>query len=179
MSVFGKDFEKDWPLSEKTIKLTKFSQQLLQKCLKIEKPIKKEINIEDFIQKSNKFPLKFPIDSCRVKSQPVERHADIQQQISSAYPLIHEKVLFLILDFLEHKLKYGTTREKQLYANMGPTEFVQRLLNKRCASFVGFFDSYVLITGETGCGEKYLKVGTDEEEAPLTLDNVLSYDEIK
>ncbi|XP_037826128.1 uncharacterized protein LOC119614106 [Lucilia sericata] len=179
MSVFGKEFEKDWPLSEKTIKLTKFSQELLQKCLKIEKPNKKEINIEEFIQKSNKFPLKFPIDSCRVKSQPVERHADIQQQIAWAYPLIHEKVLFLILDFLEHKLKYGTTREKQLYANMGPTEFVQRLLSKRCASFVGFFDSYILISGETGCGEKYLKVGTDEEEAPLTLANVLSYDEIK
>lgn len=59
------------------------------------------------------------------------------------------------------------------------TEFVQRLLIKRCVSFVGFHDSYILITGETGHGEKYQKIGTDQEEEPLTLSNVLSYDEVK
>lgn len=59
------------------------------------------------------------------------------------------------------------------------TEFVQRLLIKRCVTFVGFYDTYILINGETGCGLKYLKVGTEDEEEPLTLENVLSYDEIK
>ncbi|XP_065364083.1 uncharacterized protein LOC135957291 [Calliphora vicina] len=179
MSVFGKEFTKDWPLNDFDRNLTTIGHQLLQKCLEVEKPSIKQINIQEFIQKSNKFPLEFPIQTCRVKSQPVERHALIQQQIASAYPLIHEKVLYLIIDFLQHKLKYGSSREKQLYNNMSPCEFVQRLLVKRCVSFVGFYDSYILITGETGCGEKYLKVGTEEEEQPLTLDNVLSYDEIK
>ncbi|KAM7350261.1 uncharacterized protein ACRADG_008877 [Cochliomyia hominivorax] len=179
MSIFGKEFDNNWPLQDHNRNLTTFGQELLQKCLNIEKPHKNQITIEQFIQKSNEFPVKFPIDSCRVKTQPVERRAEIQKQIESTYPLIHEKVLYLIIDFLEHKLKYGTTREKQLYTHMTPIDFVQRLLIKRCVSFVGFYDSYMLISGETGCGEKYLKVGTDEEVEPLTLDKVLSYDEIK
>ncbi|XP_065364599.1 uncharacterized protein LOC135957734 [Calliphora vicina] len=179
MSEFGHEFDNNWPSSEFVKNLTNFAQDLLQKCLVIEKPKAQQVDIQEFIQKSNEFPIKFPIDSCRVKSQPKECFAIIQQQIESAYPLMHEKVLYLIMDFLEHKLKYGSCQEKQLYANMTLTEFVQRLLVKRCVSFVGFHDSYLLITGETGHGEKYLNIGTDEEQEPLTLNNVLSYDETK
>ena len=73
----------------------------------------------------------------------------------------------------------GTSLEQTLYRNMTIAEFVQRLLTKRCVTFVGFYDTYILISGETGCGLKYLKVGTEEEEEPLTLERVLSYDEIK
>ena len=59
------------------------------------------------------------------------------------------------------------------------TEFAQRLLTKRCISFVGYHDCYLLITGQEGHGKKYLNIGTDKEEEPLTLQQVLSYDEIK
>ncbi|XP_037826127.1 LOW QUALITY PROTEIN: uncharacterized protein LOC119614105 [Lucilia sericata] len=179
MPLFGKDFHNDWPTYDFDKHLTPFGQDLIQKCLDIEKPKEQLVDIQEFMQKSNEFPIKFPIDSCRIKSQPVECHVDIQRQIASAYPLMHEKVLYLIVDFLEHKLKYGSTIEKQLYKDMTITEFVQRLLTKRCISFVGFHDSYILITGETGHGEKYLKIGTEAEEEPLVLANVLSYDEIK
>lgn len=50
---------------------------------------------------------KFGTNTCRVMSQPVQRHSTITKQIASAYPLIHERVLYLYLAFLEHKSKYG------------------------------------------------------------------------
>lgn len=40
-------------------------------------------------------------------------------------------------------------------------------------------DIYLLLSGQKGQGDSYLNVGTKEEKLPLTLYNVLSYDEIK
>ncbi|XP_013114317.1 uncharacterized protein LOC106092101 [Stomoxys calcitrans] len=179
MSVFGKEFDKDWPLFHFDRKLTKFGEKLLLKCRKIEKPDNINVNIEEFMAKSEDFPIEFPIKTCRVKSQPKERHPRIVQQIVSAYPLIHEKVLFLIIDFLQHKLKYGSSKEKKLYEDMSLTDFVQRLLTKRCVSFYGEDDDYMLLDANTGYGPKYMQVGSKQEADPLILKNVLSYDEIK
>ncbi|XP_065364601.1 uncharacterized protein LOC135957736 [Calliphora vicina] len=179
MSLFGREFEKDWPLTNFPKDLTSFGQELLQKCSSVEKPKPNQTNVIEFLQKSNEFPIEFPINSCRIKSQTLERLPNIQQQIESAYPVIHEKVLYLIIDFLEHKLKYGSSKEKQLYALMSLTDFIQRLLSKRCVMFVDEIDEYILISGETGEGDDYLKVGTEQEQQPLTLNNVLSYDEVK
>lgn len=61
---------------------------------------------------------------------------------------------------------------------MSVSDFVQRLLTKRCVSFVGFADCYLLLSGETGHGEAYPKIGADQE-AHLKLTEVLSYDEVK
>lgn len=66
-----------------------------------------------------------------------------------------------------------------MYAHMSLTDFIQRLLCKRCVMFVDEIDEYLLISGETGEGDDYLKIGTEEEQLPLTLNNVLSYDEVK
>ncbi|XP_065363956.1 uncharacterized protein LOC135957192 [Calliphora vicina] len=178
MSKFGKEFEKIWPELNDHKTLTKTAEKHLKKYLKSKVPVK-NTDLDKFQQKSKNFPIEFPIDSCRVESQPVERHDVIREQIESAYPLIHEKVLYLIIDFLEHKLRYGSSCERKLYKNMSICEFVQRLLTKRCVSFVGTEDDYLLLTGETGFGRQYLKVGCKEEREPLTLTNVLSYDEIK
>lgn len=52
--------------------------------------------------------LQFPISTCRVKSQPPERLTLIEKQAASAYPVIHERVLWLYLKFLEHKSQHGT-----------------------------------------------------------------------
>lgn len=72
----------------------------------------------------------------------------------------------------------GSKLEKELYGSLNVTDFVQRLLIHRCASFFGRNDRFQLITGETGYGG-FLEVGSDNEKAPLILKNVLSYDEIK
>ncbi|XP_005177357.2 uncharacterized protein LOC101890579 [Musca domestica] len=179
MSMFGKEFENDWPPSGIDKNLTKFGQKLIEKCRSIEKPQAKNIEIEDFLEKSSNFPIDFPIDSCRIKSQPAERYPIIKQQIVSAYPLIHEKVIILIADFLEHKLKCGSDLEKRLYKGMTLTDFIQRLLTKRCVSFFGGDDDYLLLDAYTGFGPNYKYVGSKDEKMPLVLKTVLSYDEVK
>ncbi|XP_073828618.1 uncharacterized protein [Musca autumnalis] len=179
-AAFDKEeFERGWPPIGIKKNLTKFEHKLIEKCLSVEKPQATNIEISKFIKKSSNFPIDFPIDSCRIKSQPKERYPNIQQQIVSAYPVIHEKVLFLIIDFLEHKLEFGSPIEKRLYKGMTITDFVQRLLSKRCVSFYGEDDDYMLLDAYTGHGPNYKQVGSSEEITPLVLKNVLSYDEIK
>lgn len=72
----------------------------------------------------------------------------------------------------------GTDIERKLYTGMTLTALVQRLLEKRCVSFVGPLDHYLLLSGATGLG-KFYDVGTEKEEAPFLLKDVLSYDEMK
>jgi len=61
---------------------------------------------------------------------------------------------------------------------MTVVDFVQRLLAKRCVWFYGSGDFYKTMDGQTG-HEGFEKVGTAAERYPLTLNSVLSYDEIK
>lgn len=77
-------------------------------------------------------------------------------------------------------ISLGFPREKPLYQNLTLTDFVQRLLSKRCVTFMEAHDHYLLITGEKGqANDKYLDVGTPQEKEPLVLEKVLSYDEVK
>uniref|UniRef100_W8AIK8 Uncharacterized protein n=1 Tax=Ceratitis capitata TaxID=7213 RepID=W8AIK8_CERCA len=178
MSTFGAEFEQIWPKAGSTVKLSDFGKKLLQKCLKVEKPDIKHIDVESFIKKSSNFPVEFGTNTCRIISQPKQRYPEIQKQIASAYPVIHERVLGLYLAFLEHKCKYGNKRELKLYQNLTLTDFVQRLLAKRCVSFFGKNDKYLLLSRHRGCSG-FLDIGTDAEKPPLLLQDVLCYDEIK
>ncbi|XP_067636706.1 uncharacterized protein [Eurosta solidaginis] len=178
MSIFGTEFEQVWPKAGSAIKLTEFGKKLLHKCLKVEKPNVAHVDIKRFIRKSSNFPIEFGTNTCRVMSQPKDRYPEIQKQIASVYPIIHERVLGLYLAFLEHKCKYGNKRELELYQNITLTEFVQRLLTKRCVSFFGKNDKYLLLSGHRGCSG-FLDIATDAEKPPLLLQDVLCYDEIK
>ncbi|XP_037946112.1 uncharacterized protein LOC119678380 [Teleopsis dalmanni] len=72
----------------------------------------------------------------------------------------------------------GNNRERDLYTKLTLTDFVQRLLTKRCVSFYGKNDKFLLLSREKGCSG-FMEVGTDKEKPPLVLSNVLSFDEIK
>ncbi|XP_017469965.1 PREDICTED: uncharacterized protein LOC108361739 isoform X2 [Rhagoletis zephyria] len=178
MSTFGAEFEQIWPKAGSAIKLTEFGKKLLHKCLEVEKPDRSHIDIKSFIKKSSNFPVEFGTNTCRVISQPKERYPEIQKQIESAYPIIHERVLGLYLAFLKHKCKYGNVIEHAVYKGMTLTGLVQRLLTKRCVAFLGPSDKYLLLSGHQGYGG-FHDVGTAAERGELTLKNVLSYDEIK
>ncbi|KAH8420521.1 hypothetical protein KR009_011113 [Drosophila setifemur] len=176
-----------------------FAQNLLQELCGLQKP-QFPVDLKEFLDISERFPhqvtfgfsifilfvylyslffwMQFGIDTCRVKSQPKERQEIIGQQIASAYPVIHERALLLYINFLEHKSKYGSSIEQQIYKDMSLSEFVQRLLAKRCVWFFGSNDSYRTMNGSTGW-EGFEAVGGEGEKAPLTLSSVLSYDEMK
>ncbi|PSN41743.1 hypothetical protein C0J52_16929 [Blattella germanica] len=87
----------------------------------------------------------------------------LEENANSTYPLLHESALYLYIQFLEHKKKFAVGPEKTVYANMGVIDFIQRLLEKRSASFFGKNDKYLL----------------ENEKPPLILANCLSYDEMK
>ncbi|XP_017470032.1 PREDICTED: uncharacterized protein LOC108361785 isoform X1 [Rhagoletis zephyria] len=167
-----------WPPRGTGLSITEFGKELLQKCTIVPKPNASEVKISDFIEQSLRFPLKFGRDTCRVMSEPKERYPEIEKQIGSAYPVIHERVLGLYLAFLEHKCKYGNDLERVIYNDMTVTGLVQRLLEKRCAAFVGPLDDYLLLKGRKTMAN-FFDVGTADEKAPLVLKDVLSYDEIK
>ncbi|PSN39812.1 hypothetical protein C0J52_13618, partial [Blattella germanica] len=139
-------------------------------------------SLEELIQNSKQFPKEYPITSV-LCSNLLENNADINKEIlehhvNSTYPLLHESALHLYIDFLEYKKKHGSKIEKEMYANMTIVDLVQRIVQKRALVFVGRFDHYTLLSGETGAGD-WEKIGTDEECPPLVLKDCLSYDEVK
>ncbi|XP_037946123.1 uncharacterized protein LOC119678390, partial [Teleopsis dalmanni] len=72
----------------------------------------------------------------------------------------------------------GSEIEKKLYQQIGVPELVQRLLAQRCVCFIGGGDSFLLLNNIKSF-DGFEEVGTVKEKLPLTLQNVLSYDEIK
>ncbi|EDV45812.1 uncharacterized protein LOC6550918 [Drosophila erecta] len=166
-----------WPANHTNLPESVFAQQMLQQCRQMKKP-NVSVDLNHFEAISEKFPAKFGIDTCRVKTQPADRSQHIRKQIASAYPVIHERTLLLYISFLEHKLKFGSEQEKAIYKDMTVVDFVQRLLAKRCVWFFGSDDYYHTMDGKIG-HEGFEEVGTPAEKDPLTLTSVLSYDEIK
>ncbi|KAH1013974.1 uncharacterized protein LOC109535755 isoform X1 [Dendroctonus ponderosae] len=136
-------------------------------------------SLEEIISNSEKFPIKFPVDSGRLATLlKKDVSEELTKNINSVYPFIHETVLGLYVKFIIFKRTYGTLIEKQFYEFMTLNEFVDRLLKKRAVMFMGKNDKYILLDGERGAS-KWETIGTTEEKAPLTLEKCLSYDEIK
>ncbi|KAH8415365.1 hypothetical protein KR222_005176 [Zaprionus bogoriensis] len=180
MSAFGPEVDAVWPPIDAELQpISEFGQRLLKQCKSLKKPdAQAAVDVREFMRKSTDFPLEFGVQTCRVLSQPAERHEAIGQQIASTYPLIHERTLALYLQFLEHKCKWGNEVERPVYRDLSLAGFVQRLLSKRCASFFARNDKFLLLTGERGASG-FEPIGSVAEQAPLQLAQVLSYDEVK
>lgn len=83
-----------------------------------------------------------------------------------------------MFEFLEVKLTSGSSIEKEIYTGMSVCDLVDRLLTKRCTSYYGRNENYLLVSGEKGqC--TFSKIGSDIEVAPLLMRNCLTRDEIK
>lgn len=136
-------------------------------------------SLKDIIVNSDNFPIKFPIDTGRLKT--LKNHSPesiLERNINSVYPVIHENALELYCNFILYKRLHGSAVEKSLYKNMTLVEFINRLLKKRAVMFMGKDDKYVLLSGEKG-SKGWEQIGTDKEQPPLLLQNCISYDEIK
>ncbi|XP_044006151.1 uncharacterized protein LOC122851159 isoform X2 [Aphidius gifuensis] len=155
------------------------TRQLVNDCINL--PMPSPINISVLIEKSNNFPIEFPINT--IKSISLKEQSNIPVDMlefnaNSAYPIIHEAMLPLIAAWLKYKRKHGSIVEKALYKNMNLVKFIQRLLDCRAIEFWGSGDTWRLIDNQQGQGG-WEAVGTDKETSPLILANCLSYDEIK
>ena len=62
---------------------------------------------------------------------------------NESYPILPEKVMTLIADFLKFKREHGTEREKKVYEDLDILGLVQRLIAKVTGSAPGrFFDGH-------------------------------------
>ena len=113
------------------------------------------------------------IENMSDRSETIERFAN------QAYPIIHEKVVDLIQDFLAFKRQHGSSVERELYLAMSVAEFVDRLVSKRPLVFFMSVDSWITKDGAYGTGG-WEDIGTDKDGSQgLKLESFLSYDEIK
>lgn len=135
--------------------------------------------IDQLIQQSNAFIIKFPVNYTRTENLKTDNNKNtLEDYINSAYPLLHEKALELFASWLNQKQRFGNNLERNFYENFTILELVERFLTKRVVTFYGNNDWYLLrdgISGKSG----WETIGTLNETAPLTLENYLSYDEIK
>ena len=98
-------------------------------------------------------------------------------------PLIHRRMLPLIARFLQLKQTHGSTIEQHLYSAYTPAQLLDRLLKKRPLMFMNSYDQFLLPGGHDGAGsENFDRIGTSSEtqnHAQLTLEHVMSYDEMQ
>ncbi|KAI5644702.1 hypothetical protein NE865_03354 [Phthorimaea operculella] len=167
-------YKPDWSVPV----LDKDSEDLIKQCQDLPK-IELTEDVHEIIRKSKEFPIEFPIQTIRIENlkqrRPVER---LQKNIQSTYPLVHEKVLQLMAEFLAHKRQWGTRIEKDLYKNMSVAHLIDRILRMRAATFWCANDRYKLLNGRTG-QSGWEQVGTIQQKPPLLLEHCLSYDEMK
>lgn len=130
-------------------------------------------------EKSQAF--KFPTQANRIATiagDDVEKQRKIVEQAQATRPILYGPVSTLIQQFLDLKKKNGTAIEKQLYASMDESAFIDRLLINRPLMFMLPSDLYLLKNGQKGSGG-FEEIGTQDQKAPLLLKDYLSYDEIQ
>ncbi|XP_012256344.2 uncharacterized protein LOC105686262 isoform X1 [Athalia rosae] len=153
------------------------TKKLLQEC--VETTVPPPVTFESLVEKSNAFPLKFPVRTpCLTELQKRVSKETLERNANSVYPLIHEDTLPLIADWLENKRERGNPLEKNVYEKMGLIELIQRLFERRAFCFLGKRDLFKVLEVPKGYGG-WEKIGTEEETPPLLLENYISYDEVK
>ncbi|CAL4160507.1 unnamed protein product, partial [Meganyctiphanes norvegica] len=68
--------------------------------------------------------------------------------------------------------------DRSFYEKLGLMDLVERILKKRPITFYGPNDKYCLHNDKTGQGG-FEKIGTDNEDQHLRIENYMSYDEMK
>ena len=103
---------------------------------------------------------------------------------NSAYPILHEDVLYLCHEFLQIKKVHGSVIEKNLYKSMTVIDVIDRLIKKRPLVFVGSEDEYLLRNGASGkdnwtlIGQDNLNLTSSNDKVP-SIEDYMTYDEIK
>lgn len=169
----------NWACESPHLKLLNLDDNRLISNEKVNEPESPYNDLNELIKSSEEFPIKFPIETIRCKTlKKFVSESILLRNANSSYPILHESVLPLFLNFILHKRKFGSNVERKFYKDVNFLQFINRLLTKRAVMFINESDQYVLLNGRKGEG-KWETIGTDTEKVPLTLANCLSYDEVK
>lgn len=93
--------------------------------------VEDETTLSAFLERSDAFDKKnvFPTQNIRAKALLESRkcsETQLLENINRAYPLVHERLLDTINDFLEHKRNCGSKIEKAMYEGMNLVQFIDR-----------------------------------------------------
>ncbi|CAG9792595.1 unnamed protein product [Diatraea saccharalis] len=142
-------------------------------------PLDAATYLQELIDNSKRFPIPFPVHTVRLEKLKLKTPAErLVRNAQSTYPLMNQRVLVLMANFLIYKRIYGSNIEKEMYKEMSIPQLIERILQKRAITFMKAQDQYKLITGEKGV-DGWESVGTESEQPPLVLSQCLSYDEMK
>lgn len=140
------------------------------------------ITFEELVENTHSFELHTPIPTQHNRieylvSQGIADQTTIVQQANSVRPIIHQKTMMLIEAFLDEKKRSGSTVEKALYREIDTELFIDRLLTKRPMAFLTSSDDYLLKNQVSGSGG-FQRIGKENEQPPLCIQDYLSYDEM-
>jgi len=167
-----------------------FYQRLLKNKSNNDPTIKKSskvffdhlLTFQQLIKNSDEFDQHSPFQTqdnrigVLTKGSPVKQQ-EVLEHAKNTRPIIHEKTMQLISDFLDLKKQHGSDIEKRLYEGINEKTFIDRLLTKRPLMFMTEKDSFLLPNRKAGSGG-FESIGTDREQNPLMLKDYLSYDEM-
>ena len=106
--------------------------------------------------------------------------AAVVRDAAGSRPVVSERVLEFLGDFIALKRESGTPIEQALYATLVPSTLVTRLLTQRPLMFMTAVDQFVLKGGFDGADAAgFDAIGTADERAPLHLASLLSYEEMQ
>ncbi|XP_042233290.1 uncharacterized protein LOC121873676 isoform X2 [Homarus americanus] len=165
--------------AEQVLSMEELLKEHLPQLAEVERLPK--VALEEVMALSDQFPVAFPVHSARLKTllkKGVQERAKLEEQVNSAYPLVHARVLPLLAAFLHYKRIYGRRKEKELYSSLTLLGLVNRLLKKRPVVFFNPNDTFVLRDGTDGCNG-FEEIGHSHERPSLCLQEYMSYDEIK
>ena len=97
-------------------------------------PKEKFLSIDELLEASDNFNRKI----CKAPTSPNWIKKSMDQSLkstylnfaNSAYPILHEDILYLCQDFLQIKKVRGSTKEKLLYESMTVIDLIERLIKK-------------------------------------------------
>lgn len=139
------------------------------------------LTFQQLLDNSEKFAerVEFPTKDNLIKNIELnsEFQTEVEEHARTTRPVLPARVWSWIPNFLNYKRMHGSNVEKKLYEKMTPTQFVDRLIQKRPLMFMTSADSYLLRNGEEGSGG-FENIGTDSEEDNLHLEDYQSYSEM-
>lgn len=145
----------------------------------IPKPVVTKVTYDELLNNSQVFQKKIKMPT---KDNQIAEMKAFSEQIAThaneTHPFISKDVWILAHKFLESKKINGTEIEKKLYAEMTLPEFFDRLIAKRPIVFYLPDDTSVLQDHTTITGG-FETIGTEEEKAPLVIQDYISYDEMQ
>ncbi|XP_072388102.1 uncharacterized protein [Diabrotica undecimpunctata] len=134
-------------------------------------------HVNNIIDKSDKFPIKFPTKFNRCNFlKSVVKEENLTSNINSVYPVLHESVLKLCCDFILLKRSHGNLIEQEYYRDLSLRDLINKFLFKRAVVFLNEDDSYLLLNNRSGNG-KWETIGTSNQI--FSIKECMSYDEIK